>query len=138
MRVSTRGRYGLRLLVDLAENGNREPIALSQIAARQGISEKYLQQVALMLTHANILVSVKGAGGGYLLRDKPEFISVYEVLGVLEGGLCFSEPLSDRDTAIRRCLQAHFYGPLDEHIKSVFSNMSLSDLASARPFAYTI
>lgn len=138
MRVSTRGRYGLRLLVDLAENGNREPIALSLIAARQGLSEKYLQQVALLLTHSNILVSVKGSGGGYLLRENPERISVYEVLDVLEGGLTFSEPPTERDTPIRRCLQANFYGPLADHLYQVFSNMSLADLVKTRPFAYSI
>ncbi|HRV24723.1 MAG TPA: Rrf2 family transcriptional regulator, partial [Sphaerochaeta sp.] len=71
MKISTRGRYGLRLLVDIAEQGAEAPIPLSTIAKRQNLSEKYLQQVALLLARGGILVSVKGSGGGYSLAKRP-------------------------------------------------------------------
>ena len=138
MKISTRGRYGLRLLVDLAENDCNRPVALSQVACRQGVSEKYLQQVALLLTHSGFLVSVKGSGGGYLLKASPSDILVYDVLDVLEGGITFSEPPADSDTAIRRCIHNHFYQLLDEHIAEVFKGMTLADIVRSDSFAYSI
>ncbi|AEV31012.1 rrf2 family protein, putative transcriptional regulator [Sphaerochaeta pleomorpha str. Grapes] len=138
MKISTRGRYGLRLLVDLAENDCNRPIALSQVACRQDLSEKYLQQVALLLTRAGFLISTKGSGGGYLLKNDPSEIVVYDVLSLLEGGLDFSEPPADADTAIRRCLHTHFYQPLDEHLAQIFKGMTLSDIVRSVPFSYSI
>ena len=66
MKISTRGRYGLRLLVDIAEHAEDDPIALSVVAEPQKLSEKYLQQVALLLARGGFLNSVKGSGGGYV------------------------------------------------------------------------
>lgn len=79
MKISTRGRYGLRLLVDIAEHSNEGPIALTVVAKRQALSEKYLQQVALLLTRGGFLTSVKGSGGGYLLERSAEAIMIYDV-----------------------------------------------------------
>jgi Rrf2 family protein len=128
----------MRLLVDLAENDLQHPTALSQVASRQNISEKYLQQVALLLTRAGILTSVKGSGGGYLLTNEPTKIQVYDVLDILEGGVSFSEPPKDEDTAIRRCLNTHFYQPMDTHLMEVFKGMSLADVVSSGSFSYSI
>ncbi|WP_320130326.1 Rrf2 family transcriptional regulator [uncultured Sphaerochaeta sp.] len=138
MKISTRGRYGLRLLVDLAENHQDHPIALSQVAERQGVSEKYLQQVALMLTRNGVLVSVKGAGGGYLLKDNPSEILVYDVLDILEGGLSFDDPSFGTQTAIRRCLHSYFYQKLDLRIQQLFEGMTLADIVQQETFSYSI
>ena len=138
MKVSTRGRYGLRLLVDLAEHTNDLPVALSQVAIRQCLSEKYLQQVALLLTRGGYLNSVKGAGGGYLLARKPEQILIYTVLDLLEGNITFVEMPQEEETAIQRCLRIHFFQKLDEKVLLTFEGVTLADVTKAEWFTYMI
>jgi len=138
LKVSTRGRYGLRLLVDLAEHTSDLPVALSQVAARQGLSEKYLQQVALLLTRGGYLNSVKGAGGGYLLSRKPDQILIYEVFDLLEGNIAFVEMPQKEETAIQRCLRVHFFQKLDEKVLETFDGVTLADVTKAEWFTYII
>ena len=85
MKISTKGRYGLRALVDLAVHDNGEPIALASIAQRQKLSLNYLEQVFSVLRKAEIVKSLKGVHGGYCLAKKADDITVKEVLEVLEG-----------------------------------------------------
>ena len=138
MKISTRGRYGLRLLVDLAEHQNEGPVALSQVAHRQELSEKYLQQVALLLTHGGFLTSLKGAGGGYQLKNSPEKIAIYDVLNLLEGNITFEETPPEQESAIERVIRLHFYRKLDQEIRKVFENVSLADVTRAEWFTYMI
>ena len=87
MKLSTKGRYGLRALIDLATNCDTEAVSISCIAARQGISESYLEQLMGKLRKAGLIISVRGAQGGYrLARDAAE-ISVGDILRALEGNL---------------------------------------------------
>lgn len=138
MKVSTRGRYGLRLLVDLTEHASDLPVALSQVAARQGLSEKYLQQVALLLTRGGYLTSVKGAGGGYLLSRSADQILIYEVFDLLEGNIAFAEIPQKEETAIQRCIRIHFFQKLDEKVKQTFEGVTLADVTKAEWFSYII
>ena len=138
MKVSTRGRYGLRLLVDLAEHTSDTPVALSQVALRQELSEKYLQQVALLLTRGGYLNSVKGAGGGYMLSKKPDQILIYDVFDLLEGNIAFAEIPTKEETAIQRCLRVHFFQKLDEKITQTFEGVTLADVTKAEWFTYII
>ena len=85
MKISTKGRYGLRALVDLAGHDNGEPIALASIAQRQKLSLNYLEQVFSVLRKAGIVKSLKGVNGGYRLAKKADDITGKEVLEVLEG-----------------------------------------------------
>jgi Rrf2 family protein len=87
MKLSTKGRYGLRAMVDLAVHSSGEHVALYSIAERQNISENYLEQVFSILRKAGLVKSVKGAQGGYTLADKPSNISIGAILRVLEGDL---------------------------------------------------
>lgn len=87
MKLSTRGRYGLRAVIDIAVHGKEEAVAISSIAERQSISAKFLEQLIAKLKKAGILTSVRGAQGGYRLAKAPEEISVGEILRVLEGDL---------------------------------------------------
>ncbi len=137
MKISTRGRYGLRLLVDIAEHASDGPIALSTVAKRQKLSEKYLQQVALLLTRGGFLNSVKGSGGGYLLKDSPEQIKIYDVLDLLEGSIAFEEE-RDGENAIERILRLHFYRPLDEQVERLFADLTLAEVTQAAWFTYMI
>lgn len=124
--------------MDLAEHTNDLPVALSQVAIRQCLSEKYLQQVALLLTRGGYLNSVKGAGGGYLLARKPEQILIYTVLDLLEGNITFVEMPQEEETAIQRCLRIHFFQKLDEKVLLTFEGVTLADVTKAEWFTYMI
>lgn len=87
MKLSTKGRYGLRAMVDLAVHSEEEPVSISSIAARQNISESYLEQLLAKLKKAGLVTSVRGAGGGYIPSKSAEEISAGDVLRALEGSL---------------------------------------------------
>ncbi len=87
MKLSTKGRYGLRAMIDLAEHGGEEPMPISSIAARQGISEGYLEQIVSLLKKAGLVKSVRGASGGYVPARDIGDISVGDILRALEGNL---------------------------------------------------
>ena len=84
MRLSTRGRYGTRLMVDLAQHYANGPIPLAEIARRQDLSAKYLEQLIILLKGAGLIRSTRGRRGGYTLARKPEEISVGQIVEVLE------------------------------------------------------
>ncbi|MDE7058659.1 MAG: Rrf2 family transcriptional regulator, partial [Lachnospiraceae bacterium] len=87
MKLSTKGRYGLRAMIDLVQNSEQEPASIASIAARQRISESYLEQLIAKLKKAKLVKSVRGAGGGYIPNKAAEDISVGDVLRALEGSL---------------------------------------------------
>ena len=87
MKISTRGRYALRVIVDMAEHGNGEYIPLKDVAGRQNISQKYLESIATDLSKADILDGLHGKGGGYKLKRDPDDLTVGDILRVTEGDL---------------------------------------------------
>jgi len=87
MKISTKGRYGLRAMIDLATYSEFEPVSIQSIAERQGISERYLEQLMASLKKAGLVASIRGAGGGYQLTRPASSISVGDVLRALEGDL---------------------------------------------------
>lgn len=87
MKISTKGRYALRLMVDLAQHDTGEFVSLKDVAARQGVSMKYLEQIVSQLTRAGFLHSVRGPLGGYRLVRRPAGYTVAEILHVTEGSL---------------------------------------------------
>ena len=87
MKLSTKGRYGLRALIDLAQHGGEGPVSITSIAERQEISERYLEQLMSKLKKAGIIQSIRGAQGGYVLAKELEEVSVGEGLRALEGDL---------------------------------------------------
>ena len=87
MKISTKGRYALRMLIDLAEHQNNEYIALKDIAARQNISKKYLEQIIPILNRADILIANRGFQGGYKLAKAPDKYTVGDILRLTEGSL---------------------------------------------------
>lgn len=100
MIISTRGRYALRVMIDLAENGGGEYIAMKKIAERQEISLKYLERILPVLTQNNIIEGVQGKGGGYRLTRKPEEYKVGEILRLTEGDLA---PVSCLECGAQSC-----------------------------------
>ena len=87
MMISTRGRYALRVLVDMAEHQSTGFVPLKEIAQRQEISEKYLESIVKDLVKGGILEGLRGKGGGYRLRRAPDSCTVYEILALMEGTL---------------------------------------------------
>lgn len=87
LKISTKGRYALRLMVDLAQCKQGENVALKEVAARQGISLKYLEQIITVLTKAGYVLSARGSNGGYRLAHEPEYYTVGMILRLTEGSL---------------------------------------------------
>ena len=87
MKISTKGRYGLRAMIDIAVYREKEPVPISKIAERQSLSERYLEQMMSLLRKNGLIRSVRGAGGGYVLARDASEISVGDVLRALEGSL---------------------------------------------------
>ena len=104
MKISTRGRYALRMMLDLSENQGDGVVALKDIAARQGISKKYLEQIIPLLNRAGLLQTSRGFQGGYRLAKAPENYSVGEILRAAEGGL---SPVACLEQSPNACPRGH-------------------------------
>ncbi len=132
MKFSTKGRYGLRAMIDLAVYAKAGQVALNSIADRQDISLNYLEQVFSALRKAGLVKSVKGAQGGYMLVRSPEHITAGDVLRVLEGSLSVideDEAEPNRETVIRNCIRACIWDKIDEAINSYVDSVTLEELA---------
>ncbi|HHU35749.1 MAG TPA: Rrf2 family transcriptional regulator [Treponema sp.] len=134
MKISTRGRYGVRLLIDLAEHHDVPHIPLAQIAERQHVSARYLEQVAVILKRAGYIRSIKGASGGYALARNPADIIIGEVLRTLEGDMLVVDDLrsGEEETLLKRCLRATVYSCLNERISAVIDSLSLATMVGSR------
>ncbi|GAB7140482.1 Rrf2 family transcriptional regulator [Deferribacterales bacterium RsTz2092] len=88
MKISTRGRYALLMLLDLAEHKSEGYVSLKDIADRRQISKKYLEQIGSLLSHSNILRANRGYQGGYMLAQSPERYTIGQILRITEGSLC--------------------------------------------------
>lgn len=129
MKISTKGRYGLRALVDLAANVSGQPVPLTAIAARQRMSVNYLEQVFGQLRRGGILQSTKGAGGGYSLSRDPSCITVREILEVLEGPFCITDADRDgREDKISRAVRALLWEEIDRRTACLLEEKTLNDL----------
>jgi Rrf2 family protein len=130
MKISARGRYGLRLLIDLAQHVGKNPITLGSAAERLGISVRYLEQVAIILRKAGFIRSVKGAQGGYALRMRPGDIVIGNALRELEGDmLVIDPPVSDAgENSLQRCVREQVFDKINESIASVIDKETLAGL----------
>lgn len=131
MIISTRGRYALRVMIDLAENGNGEYIAMKKIAQRQGISLKYLERILPVLTQNHIIEGVQGKGGGYRLTRKPHEYKVGEILRLTEGDLAPVSCLERNAKPCERvaeCRTLPMWTKLHNIINEYLDNVTLADL----------
>lgn len=132
MVVSTRGRYAIRVMLDLAENGGTEKyIAMKEVAQRQDISLKYLEKILPVLVENNLIEGVHGRGGGYKLVRKPEEYIVGEILRLTEGSLAPVSCLEcENDTCDRAdtCKTRDMWSNLFDLINNYFDNITLADL----------
>lgn len=132
MNISTKGRYGLRAMLDMAMNGKGQPIPLSAVAQRQDISEGYLEQMMVLLKRAGLVRSVRGAQGGYTLGRKPEDITVKDIFICLEGPIapvsCVDEQFSHDCDRLEYCSTRVVWNEVKLAISRVLEQYSLADL----------
>ena len=122
MKISTKGRYALRLMIDLAENSSGNPVSLKDVAKRQGISDKYLEQIISVLNKAGYVRSVRGAQGGYLLKSDPETYTVGMILRQTEGSLAPVSCIEDDEIICDRqeqCVTSIVYKKINDAISNV-------------------
>ena len=131
MKLSTRGRYGLRALIDLAVNQGDGTVSAQNIAKRQGISEGYLEQLIRIMKNGGLVISVRGAGGGYRLARPAEKISVGDILRCLEGSLdaveCPALEGNDCSTA-DACVTKFVWKRINDAIANAVDSILLSEL----------
>ena len=133
MKISTKGRYALRLMLDLASNDSGTPIRLKDVAKRQGISEKYLEQIISILNKAGFVRSVRGPQGGYTLSRTPADSTVGMILRLTEGSLCPVDCAAEENGSCDRedtCVTRMLWKKLDDAISSVVDHVSLEELLS--------
>jgi Rrf2 family protein len=132
MKLSTKGRYGLRALADLALHSGGQPVALMTIAKRQHLSDGYLESMFGALRRAGLVRSVKGAGGGYVLAREASAISVGEVLHVLEGDLSIvdQDERAQQEMSLRGCIKSFVWDEVSQKISGVVDTLTLEDLVS--------
>ncbi|MGD9567416.1 MAG: Rrf2 family transcriptional regulator [Sedimentibacter sp.] len=128
MKVSTKGRYGLRAIIDLSLNSSGDYVSLISIAERQNISKNYLEQVFSALRKTNIVKSVKGSQGGYLLNGKTSEIKVGDVLRALEGDLSVVKEEENINSKIEICIKKNLWDKIDEQVFKIIDNITLEDL----------
>ena len=131
MKISTKGRYALRLMIDLAENSSGNPVSLKDVAKRQGISDKYLEQIISVLNKAGYVRSVRGAQGGYLLKSDPETYIVGMILRQTDGSLAPVSCIEDDEIICDRqeqCVTSIVYKKINDAISNVVDNITLQNL----------
>ena len=129
--ISTKGRYAIRVMIDLAENGREQAIPLKDIAERQGVSKKYLEIIVREMVAGGLVEGTSGRGGGYKLCRKPEEYRLDEILERMEGTLSPVACLAaEKNTCPRRgkCRTLPLWTEYDQMVKDFFHNRKLSDL----------
>ena len=131
MKISTKGRYGLRALIDLAIHGKSGvPVYLSDIAKRQEISDKYLEQIATHLQRGGLVRTIRGRKGGYLLNKPENQIRLSEIVEVLEGPICLVDCVKEPGTCAKSsgCTTRDIWTELSDKIEEVLAGYTLEDI----------
>jgi Rrf2 family protein len=130
MKLSTRGRYGVRLMFDLALHYGEGPIFLKDIAERQAISAKYLWQLINPLKTTRLITSTRGAHGGYVLGRAPDNICLKEILDVLEGSLCLVDCVDNASICDRAptCVARDIWEEASKGMRQTLENTTLADM----------
>jgi len=130
MKLSTRTRYGIRAILELAESYRQGPLQLKIIAQYQDISVKYLEQIIAILRSAGFVRSIRGAKGGYILAKAPNQIKLSDVFDCLEGPVTTVECIENEDYCARAadCIARQLWKQVNEAIKNVLQSITLQDL----------
>ena len=130
MKLSTRGRYGVRIMLELALHFGEGPVLLRDIAERQAISEKYLWQLIKPLKSMGLIKSIRGARGGYVLAREPAEINLREILRILEGSLCLVDCVDDPAACDRSesCITREIWSETSKNISQSLESMTLGKM----------
>lgn len=132
MKISTKGRYGLRAILDIALNQHTGPVTIHSIAQRQEISERYLEQLLITLKQNGLIKSIRGFQGGYLLNKEPPDISVGDIVRALEGSIapidCIKENNQNRCSRAELCVTKKVWEDLGKAMTEVLDSYSLNEL----------
>ncbi|WP_243357790.1 RrF2 family transcriptional regulator [Fundidesulfovibrio terrae] len=130
MKLTTRSRYGTRMLLDLAQNGGGGPVRVSEIANRQGISVKYLEKLSRILKKAGLIRSMRGSKGGHLLAKPPADISMGEIVRALEGDLNLVTCWTERTSCprLKTCATSKLWQEVSKALLERLDSMSLDEL----------
>lgn len=131
MKISTKGRYALRIMIDLAMNEDKGPIRVKDIASRQNISEKYLEQIIALFNKAGYVKSIRGAQGGYLLTRAPREYTVGMILRLAEGSIAPVACVEDAEAGCEKkgaCVSAMLWQKINDAVNDVVDHTTLEDL----------
>lgn len=131
MKISTKGQNAVKLMLDLATYDNGEPVKLKDIARRQNISEKYLEQIVSVLQKASLVKSFKGSHGGYMLRYAPEKYTMGYILKTVEGNMAPTDCISENGGICENrgtCVSYRLWQKLYTAINDVLENITLADM----------
>lgn len=134
MKISTKGRYGVRFLIDIAEQGPDTLTTLSEISLRQEISAAYLGQIAVSLKRAGFIRSIKGSSGGFVLAKLPSEIQLHDVLSTLEGDLTIVDPPSPsvEESLYRQAIRMGLYQKIDAAVLQTLGSLTLEKILSKK------
>lgn len=133
MRISTKGQNAIKLMLDLATNSAEHPVKLKEVAQRQQLSEKYLEQIVSGLLKAGLVKSNRGAHGGYTLREAPQRYTVGQILKVAEGSLAPASCVGEQGSPCEnksKCVSFRLWEKLDTAINDVLESITLADMLS--------
>ena len=132
MKLTTKGRYAVMALADIAKFDQNEPISLRDISLRQGISLLYLEQIFLKLKKKNIVVSVRGTNGGYVLSKAPKEIKLADIFSAVDEELktlnCKKDSKKGCNNKTAKCITHNLWNELEDYINNFFEKKNLSDL----------
>lgn len=130
MKISTKGRYGLRTLMDIAVHQGQGPVNLNDIAERQGISAKYLWQIVNLLKTAGFVRGTRGPKGGYVLARAPAEITLLDIVQILEGPLSLVECVDDPEVCVRaeRCVAHSIWEEASQTIRGALKKITLAEI----------
>lgn len=134
MKISTKGRYGVRFLIDIAEQGPDTLTTLSEISLRQEISAAYLGQIAVSLKRAGFIRYIKGSSGGFVLAKLPSEIQLHDVLSTLEGDLTIVDPPSPsaEESLYRQAIRMGLYQKIDAAVLQTLGALTLEKILSKK------
>ena len=132
MKLTSKGRYAVMAMADLAKNNVKEPISLTEISLRQGISISYLEQLFLKLRRNNLVQSIRGPSGGYVLSKPPEEIKLLSIINAVDEKIttlkCRKESKRGCNHKSIKCITHNLWDDLETHINKFFENNTLNDV----------
>ena len=140
MKLTNKGRYAVMAMADLASNASEGPISLTEISIRQNISLAYLEQIFIKLKKNNLVKSIRGAKGGYVLEISPENIKISNIIAAVDEEVktlnCKKESKKGCNNKSTKCITHNLWDELDQHINSFFEKVKLQDLVKKNQNLY--